>query len=247
MWKPLCVWDGPGGQAALNCKEALPAAFQHVWTLGADGRTEPLSFHDLGCGYGSLLVLAHVLKGTQNFNISTATGTEIRADLHDAFMRWLHDFQEAAPLFATAVDDIRRSFILADMISPDAVAVQTAVRQADIIWCNNMLFPPELNAAVANMLRQCMSARAVVVSTAELQCMEQGTPLELRTQNRFMFPPDSMSWTGNAVPGFMSRLTTRVHDHGNGRDDHTAPRRDVARDRTRRRQSRTSRALAIGS
>jgi hypothetical protein len=40
-----------------------------------------------------------VLKGTQNFNISTATGTEIRADLHDAFMRWLHDFQEAAPLF----------------------------------------------------------------------------------------------------------------------------------------------------
>lgn len=203
----VCVgWSGRSSrlelQRGLACRISTRVDPRGRWTHRA--LVVPRSRVRLRVLACYLLVLAHVLKGTQNFNISTATGTEIRADLHDAFMRWLHDFQEAAPLFATAVDDIRRSFILADMISPDAVAVQTAVRQADIIWCNNMLFPLELNAAVANMLRQCMSARAVVVSTAELQCMEQGTPLELRTQNRFMFPPDSMSWTGNAVPGFMS-------------------------------------------
>ena len=235
MWKPLCVWDGPAGQAALNCKEALPSAFQHLWTLAVNGRTEPLAFHDLGCGYGSLIVLAHVLKGSDNFNISRATGTEIRVDLRDAFMRWLHDFEAVAPLFASAVDEIRQSFILADMTSPTSVASRLAVRQADIIWCNNMLFPPDLKHAVAHMLQQCMSEHAIVVSTAKLEYImmdevaDNQRDHDLVTYNRFMFPTDSMSWTGNGVPGFMSRLSPRDHDH-----DHDSHRRKTIKQRQHR-------------
>jgi hypothetical protein len=158
--------------------------------------------------------LAHTLKGTENFNIMSAIGVELREDLHEAFLGWMDGIEHAAPLLESALADIRDSFIVADMVGTcaDALKVQAATRRADVIWCNTKLFPSELNNAISKMLAKHMSkSGAIVISASELECVSDNEAHELTLSERFMFPVDSMSWTPCSVEGFVSKRGYNYH------------------------------------
>lgn len=186
----------------------------------------PLSFLDLGCGTGSLIVLAHTIKGTGMYNIASAIGVEVRSDLHEAFLKWMAALEQSAPWLGSALHELRASYHLADILSPE---VHALILDADVIWCNNKLFSSELNHAVARTLAAHMlKPGATVISTSPLEdaSCKRGS---LILSEGFSFRPDSMSWTPRSVPGYVSRQCVQEPQlaigHGDNRSNALARKR----------------------
>ncbi len=200
------------------CFEALPAAFCSLWKLSNAllPHLPTLGFLDLGSGFGSLVVLAGTLASHEAFNIGSVAGLEKRAELHAAAQQWLDDVGRSNPLVVGHCQHLRGKLHLLDLAaSTDEESVALLVRKANVVFCNNMLFSPELNAVVAaHLCNHAKPGSTVVVSTAPLPPGPEGATCEVAWLQGHTFPKDAMSWTAAAVQAYVYTIEVATQTQG---------------------------------
>lgn len=151
---------------------------------------------DLGSGLGGVCLMAALLGGCE------ATGIEIQPEFHEGAQQWHKNVATHDRLLACMLNkQSEERLFCGDMLS---VQYRRLYAEADIIFCNNLLFDRAdndstiLNGHLAIKLRDWATNPNVIIVTSAAVCGSQGG-LGLQQVKTIQLPDRSVSWSPRGI------------------------------------------------
>jgi len=199
-------------QRTLTCKELTPDGFREMWDavmkwrqskglevdLDHETSTRKIVFLDIGSGIGQLVAVASVVTHAE------AWGVEIRDDLHDHALKWLSKKNTHVPLLQNAMGSIESRLLHGDVTHSRFEQLHRVMAEADVVFCNNVLFGDGLPVATLAEIFQARVTRhgACLVLTEPLT--RPKTPSSsssrqpcLKFEESFKLSPGCSAWCGS--------------------------------------------------
>ena len=193
----------PKGKRESTPYELCPNGFMVMWdalqrlleekNVVLDRRVKLL---DLGSGLGGVCLMAALLGGCE------ATGIEIQPEFHEGAQQWHKNVATHDRLLACMLNkQSEERLFCGDMLS---VQYRRLYAEADIIFCNNLLFDRAdndstiLNGHLAIKLRDWATNPNVIIVTSAAVCGSQGG-LGLQQVKTIQLPDRSVSWSPRGI------------------------------------------------
>lgn len=148
-------------------------------------------FVDLGSGVGNCVLQAALEVGSESW------GCEVMATASELATHQKAEFDKRAKAWGLRTGD-------ANVVSGDFLKdarIQSALRRADVVLCNNYAFDPALNARLVDMFLdlkdgcKIVSLKSFVPAGHVISEHNRESPLNILAVERLTFPTSSVSWT----------------------------------------------------